>query len=155
MQRCKRAGQATVALFRPRRIQVVGAQASFDVGDRNLLVVGRQAGRQGRCGVAVDQYHIRLELGQYGLEPLQNGRGHVCQVLAWLHDVQVVIGRDLEQLQYLVKHLAVLASNADTGLETVVLGKVEGQRCHFDGLWAGAKYDEGLEGHGDGLLYES
>ncbi|MNM86025.1 hypothetical protein D3C81_981680 [compost metagenome] len=54
VQRCQRAGQATVAFFRPWRIQVVGAQAGFDVGDWNLLVVGRKAGRQGRCGVAVN-----------------------------------------------------------------------------------------------------
>ncbi|MNE36713.1 hypothetical protein D3C80_1305340 [compost metagenome] len=136
----QRAGQAAVAFFRPWRIQVASAQAGFHVGNRNLLVVGGQAGGQGCCGVAVHQHHVGLELGQHRLQALQNRRGHIGQVLAGLHDVQVVVGRDLEQFQNLVKHLAVLASYADARLETVVLGKVEGQRGHFDGFWAGAKY---------------
>ncbi|MNG93490.1 hypothetical protein D3C79_524590 [compost metagenome] len=152
VQRGDRASQATVAFFGPRRIQVVGAQAGFDVGNRDLLVVGREAGRQGRRRIAVDQDHIRLELCQDRLEPLQDCRGDIGQVLTWLHDVQVIVRRDLEQLQHLVEHLAVLAGHAYARLEAIVLSQVEGQRCHFDGLWAGTKYDKGLEGHGDGLL---
>ena len=39
------------------------------------------------------------------------------QVLVLAHDIEVVIGLDLEQVENLIQHLAVLAGDADLGLD--------------------------------------
>ena len=45
--------------------------------------------------------------------PLQHGAGDVGQILPRGHDVEVEIGREPEELEHLVEHLAVLGGDAD------------------------------------------
>jgi len=143
------AGQFAVGFFWPGGIQVAGAQAGFDVGDRDLLVVGGEGGGEGGGGVAVDQDDVGFAVGEDAFHALQDGGGDVGEVLAGLHDVEVVVGFEVEQCEYLVEHFAVLAGDADAGFELRVGGELQGQGGHFYGLGAGAEDGQGFElGHG-------
>ncbi|MNH38885.1 hypothetical protein D3C79_999810 [compost metagenome] len=89
-------GQLAVGLFRPRRVQIAGAQARLHVSNRDTLIKSRQAGRQRGGCVTVDQHHIRLEFFQNAFQAFQNATGNLTQSLAGLHDVQIVIRHDFK-----------------------------------------------------------
>ncbi|MOA43493.1 hypothetical protein D3C78_1656560 [compost metagenome] len=63
------------------------------------------------------QYNVWTELVEYRLHPLENSTGNVGKVLTWLHDIQIIVGHQLEKIKDLVKHLPMLASHTDPGFE--------------------------------------
>ena len=65
VERRDAARQLTVHLFRPRRIDVVGAQSRFHVPDRNLLIKRSESSRSRRCCVAMHKHHIWLRFLQH------------------------------------------------------------------------------------------
>ena len=70
-------------------------------------------GRHRGGGVAVDQHAVGLGLVEQAGQAGQDGGGDVGQGLAGLHDGEVVVGHDPEQVQHLIQHGAVLAGDAD------------------------------------------
>ncbi len=58
------AGELTVGLFWPGRVEIAGAQARLDMPNGNAVVKGRQAGGQRGGGVAMNQHHIRFKRGE-------------------------------------------------------------------------------------------
>ena len=77
--------------------------------------------RRGKCGagIPVNEHDIRLFFLQNGIQTGQHIRRNHRQSLIGLHDVEIVIGPDVEKSQYLVQHLPVLSGNADNGLEFI------------------------------------
>jgi hypothetical protein len=73
---------------------------------------------------------------------LQYAGGDVGKVLPRLHQVQIELGRNLEQLQHLIEHLAVLGGHAHAGIEGGVGLEGFDQGGHFDGFGAGAEDEE-------------
>lgn len=137
------AGDFAVDFFGERRVLVARAQARFNMTHRYAGVVRSQAGGQGCGGVAMHQHQIRLLCSQHPLEAGQNAAAQVVQILTGLHDVQVMLGRDVKQMENLVQHLAVLGRDADHGFAVRCSGlKAFDQGSHLDGLGAGAKDDE-------------
>lgn len=63
------------------------------------------------------QYHIRFVFCKDLLQALQDITGYVGNVLARLHDIQVVIRLDCKQFQYLIEHLPVLCGYTDAVVE--------------------------------------
>ena len=84
------------------------------------------------------QDDVRFGLFEYVSHAHQYPCSNVVQVLSLLHDVQVVVGYDVEQVKYLVEHLPVLPGHAYEGGE-VLRVFFEGlyQRGHFDGFRSG------------------
>src|SRR5690606_24282691 len=97
MQGGQRAGELTVALFRPWRVDVACTQTCLYMPNRYLLIISCQRRSKGSCGIAMNQDDIWFEFDQYGFEPLQNTGYDVSQVLAWFHDIEVVVGLELEE----------------------------------------------------------
>ena len=89
-------GQLAVHFFRKGGVSVAGAKPGFDMTDGDLTVKRGQGGGQGGCGVAVDKNAVGLEIVQHIHHPRQNGLGNVGQVLVFTHDVEVVIGANVE-----------------------------------------------------------
>ena len=58
----------------------------------------------------------------------------ICETLAALHDVEVVLRRDAELAQDAVQHLAVLGGYADHALKLGPALKLQDEGGHFDGL---------------------
>lgn len=116
------------------------AQTRLDVAHGDLQVEARERrGKAGR-GVPVDQDHVGPLVLEDGLELEQHVARHVEQRLARLHDRQVVVGSHVEDAQYLVEHLAVLAGHGHDGLELILARpQLVDERAHLDGLRAGAE----------------
>ena len=73
----------------------------------------------------------------------QNDVGrNVSQVLPRLHDVQVKVGRNVEQGQNLIQHLPMLGGNADVNVKARCCQQGFHDGGHFDGLRARAKNDK-------------
>ncbi|EKD97403.1 MAG: hypothetical protein ACD_23C00945G0003 [uncultured bacterium] len=89
----------------------------------NLLVIRGQTGSKGGGGIAMHQHDVGLELAEHAFHTLQDGSSHVSQVLPGLHDVEVKVWLDGKQVQHLVQHLAVLGSNAESGVKTFISGQ--------------------------------
>jgi hypothetical protein len=69
----------------------------------------------------------------------------VEQILPRPHDVQIVIGTDMEQVQHLVEHLAVLGGDADQALKPAGMSfQLLDDRRHLDRLGAGTEYGDDL-----------
>ena len=124
-----------VHFLRPGAVEVARAQARLHMADGNLLIESCDSGGGRCCRVAMDQNHIRLDFLQDIAHAGKHPCGHVVEILALLHDVQVVIRHDLEDAQHLVQHLAVLARHAHNRLElSRILLELLYQRAHLDGL---------------------
>jgi len=89
------------------------------------------------------QHHVRLGLRQHGFQRCQYPRSQTGERLAGLHNVQIVIGRDLERLEHLIQHGAVLPGDTHLNLEHPAASR-EGanQGAQFDGFGTSAEYEE-------------
>src|SRR5690606_9712855 len=139
MQARQITGELPVGLLRPWRINIIGAKAGFYVAYGNPRIECRErSSKSSRC-ISVDQHIIGLEVVQYVAHSLKNPRGNAIQVLAGPHNVQIILRRDGEKLQYLVEHVAMLASYAYPCVEFVMCVKRIDNWCHFDGFGPGPK----------------
>jgi hypothetical protein len=91
---------------------VVRAQAGFDVGHRHSFVEARQRCGERGGGVALDDQPIRSHLAQHARDPLEYGGCHIAEILSLSHDVEVMVGLDLEYVEHLVQHLPMLTGDA-------------------------------------------
>ena len=135
------ASDLAVHLLGPGAVDVVGAKAGLHVAHGNLLVEGSEGSGGGGGGVAVDQHHIWLARLEHVAHTGEHAGGDIVQVLPLLHDIEVVVGLDAEDVQDLVQHLPVLAGDADPGFEVFrMLLELLDQRAHLDGLRPRSKY---------------
>lgn len=114
-------GELTIGLLGPRAVDVARAQSRLDVRDPDLPVKGGERRGEGRRRVAVDENDVGLEVVQHIAHPQQHVGSHVVEILSRFHDVQVVIGGDIEEPKHLVEHLAVLRGDADADVECWML----------------------------------
>jgi hypothetical protein len=77
---------------------------------------GQACGCGGR-GVSLNQHPVRLLGSQDRLECTHDLGRYLGGGLTWPHDVEVVVGADVEQVQDLVEHVPVLSCDADPALD--------------------------------------
>jgi hypothetical protein len=104
-----RRGQPTVHLFGERLILVVGAQPRLHMPERDFVIECGKRGDEGGGRIALRQHDLGGRLAQYPVQPLQRAQRNLGQRLARGHNIEVYIGRQVEQAQHLVEHLAVLS----------------------------------------------
>ena len=129
----------SVHLLGEGRPLVVGAKASLHMAHGDLVVEGGQSTGEGSGGVAVDQNQVGLGLIEHIIHAGEALGGDSGQGLPGLHDVQVIVGLQLKNLQHAVQHLPVLGSDAAQGTDARTLLQLQGQGGHFDGLRPGAE----------------
>ena len=78
----------------------------------DLVVEGRQRAGESGGGVPVDKHQVGPDLLQHAVHPGQAPGSDGGQGLPWLHDVQIVVGLQLKDLQHAVQHLPVLGGDA-------------------------------------------
>ncbi len=71
----------------------------------------------------------------------EDGGSDLRQCLVRLHQIQIDIGFDAEQIQYLVEHFAVLGCGADERLDARGAGQALYDGGHLDGF--GPRADDG------------
>ena len=122
VQRGQRRRQHAVHLFGEGLAQVVGAQPGFDVGNGNALVKGGERAAECGGGIPLYDHQIRPPGGEHRLKAGQHARSRLRQRLAGLHQVEIVIGDDVEDGQHLIEHLAVLRGDAHANVERAAVG---------------------------------
>jgi len=80
-------------------------------------VKGRDRGAEGRRRVALNEQPVRGVIREDAVQGLEGARGDLVGRLVGAHEVEVDVGPDLEEIEDLVEHLAVLRGRADDGLE--------------------------------------
>lgn len=81
--------------------------------DLDLLIESSQCGGEGGGGISVNEYVVRLLLLQHVFQPAEHAGGDVVEGLPAFHDVEVVVHRQMEEIDHLIEHLAVLRGEAD------------------------------------------
>ena len=72
---------------------------------------------------------------------MEDLRRYVRQSLAWLHDIEVGVRHDPEDLKHLIEHLPMLRGYHDLGLEPWVRVKRMYEWRHLDGFRPRAEND--------------
>ena len=143
MEGGKAGDEQTVHLFRERLGGIAGAQAGFDVGDRDSLIErGEGAGERG-CGVALHDDEIGLDVAQDGFGGGEDAGRERGKALAGLHEIEIDVGLNGEGGEHLVEHLAMLGGGEDFDVEGLRLGfETERERAELDGFGTRAEDEE-------------
>lgn len=139
VQRCNLTGQLAVHFLRERAVLIVGTQTGLYMADRHLVVECRKRTGKGGRGITVDEHDVRLCLFEHLIQTVQALLGDGRQRLTRLHDVQVIIRLNIENIEHLIEHLTVLRGNTHNGFSVFILLERVHQRRHLNGLRAGAE----------------
>ena len=126
---------AAVHLLRERLV-AAAAQARLDMHDGDARISGGLRGGEGGGGVALHDDGSGRGGGDDRRQRRQRRCDDIRRGLPALHDVEVDLGRDAEFRQRIAQHLAVLPSRDDDGLQRLMRGESEDNRCQLDRLRA-------------------
>jgi len=111
--------QFSVDLFRPGRIDVPSTKPGLHVAHRNFPVIrGKRCKKRRRC-VTMHQHTIRPKVLKHLPHAGHHPAAYIGEVLVRPHDLQVIIRAQLEKMQNLVKHPAMLPRNTEPALNPV------------------------------------
>jgi len=128
-------GQHPVKLLRKGLPEIAGAQPGLHMADSHALIKRRQSAAKRGGGVALHQHQVRPPSGKNGFQGSDHPRRQLRERLVGPHEVQVIIGLNLEHGQDLVKHLPVLRGDTDFDLKLIRPGvHVEHNRTELDRL---------------------
>ena len=136
------AHQGAVHLLGEGRIHVVGAKTGLHMSHRDLVIKGSKGAGKGGGGIAMNQNQIRLCLLQHPVHAKDGLGGDGGKGLLLFHDVQVILGLQLEDLHDGVEHLPVLTGQAAHTHKFGTLCKLQHQRGHLDGLGPGTEHGQ-------------
>ena len=109
--------QSAVHFFGEGLIFVVGTQTRFHMAYLYLIIICRQcAGESGGC-IPVYQNDVGFFLAHHFFQTSQGSCSDTCQCLSGLHDIQVILGVQVEDFQNLIQHFSVLRGNADDAFD--------------------------------------
>lgn len=115
------------------------------MANRNMVIERRQCRAQNRCRVALYQDQVRLFVGEIRVNGCNRTGGDLSQRLLRAHQIQVGVRLDVEDLQYLVEHLAVLCRDADMAFKIRLPLQGQDDRGQFDGLRSRAENDRDFQ----------
>jgi hypothetical protein len=129
-----------VHLLRKRLPAVAGPEPGLHVrGGDPLEEGGERRGKRGG-GVALDQDHVGPHPPEQWRQPIQDARRDAGRRLARHHQVEIHVRLEVEYLEHLIEHRAMLGRDADLALE---LGRRRAQGAddgrHLDRLRPGAE----------------
>ena len=99
---CNTSGNLPIHFLRPRTIDISRTQTRFHMSYRYLLIKCSKCSRSRSSGITMYQNNIRLHLVQNITHTEQNTGSNIIQILIMFHYIQIIIGRYMEQSQYLV-----------------------------------------------------
>jgi hypothetical protein len=134
------AAQSVGAKWSDARRDVRTRFIGLDVGHRHSHIEGREGSAKRGGGLALDDRKSGRHLGQDRFEGGKDSRGRLVQCLVRRHHVEVEIGRDLERIQHLIEHAAVLRRHADFHRVSIrEVAEVADQRRELDGFRPGSE----------------
>lgn len=141
MQKRNARDQASIDLLRPRRIDIPGSQAGFDVRDRNFLIKRSQRACERGRGVTLHEEPIGPMDDQLALHSLQHRCRQISEGLSLGHHLQLGVGGNAEQREDVATKIAVLPCVVDPHGEFRASARSQHDRGELDGLGPGAEHD--------------
>src|SRR5205085_1520588 len=127
-------GEDPVHFLGERLGQIASAQTRLDMTDGDPAIKrAERAAKSGSC-VSLDQNHIGLFLDKNGLESGQDSGCRLRQGLTWLHQIQIVIRLNPEDIEHLVQQIPMLSRSAGADGEFRTLPKMENNRGELYGF---------------------
>ena len=108
---------AAVHLLGERLLEISRSKPGLDVPDAHAPVEGGDGRAERRRRVPLDEQPLRGVLDEHAVEGGEGARGELVGRLVGAHEVEVHVGPDLEEVEDLVEHLAVLGRRADDRFE--------------------------------------
>ena len=72
------------------------------------MIESCQRSRKRGGGIPMDQYPVWHPIRKNRFQAGQHPSGNVLQRLTVFHDIQIIIRRDVEQIQHLIEHVPML-----------------------------------------------
>jgi hypothetical protein len=140
MQIADRVGDLAVDLFGEGVAPVPGPQPGFDVADADAAIEGGERRGHGRRRVALSEDPVGSLAHEDIIEAGQDSGGRRGQRLVGAHEVEIIIGSQIEEREHLIEHLAVLRRDTDDAARPPRMPPQLGDdRGHFDRFGAGAE----------------
>src|SRR5215471_8399 len=98
------------------------------------VIEARQRPSESRRRVALDEHAIRLKSIEDLADPRQGGAGQIRQVLIGSHQVEVPVRLQIEQLEDLRQHFAVLPGDTNLAVEVRPPRQFLDDWCELDRL---------------------
>ena len=133
--------QASIDLLRPRRIDIPGSQAGFDMRHRNFLIERGERACERRRGVTLHEEPIGPMDDQLALHSLQHRCRQIGEGLPLGHHRQLGVGDDAEQREDVAAEIAVLPCVVDLHGEFRPRARRQHDRRELDRLGPGAEHD--------------
>ena len=111
------------------------------MADRDALVERRERGGGDGRRVTLHEQKIRLLLEETLSQRLQRARREDAKILAVLHEAQVDMRRDAEDVERLLEHLAMLGRGDHQWFEMRMRSHRRNDRRHLDGFGSSADYE--------------
>ena len=118
---CPRGNQAATpwpALILSHLLVGVVTGAMLKLSDTRGKACGERRGR-----VAVHENGIGLPIVEDLADGLQDARRQIAERLAFAHQIEIVVGRDIEQVQHLIEHLPMLCGDAYFRVDVRLVGQ--------------------------------
>ena len=144
------AREAAVHLLGERRVDVVRTKPRLNVSDGDLMVVCGECAGKGGGRVAVDEDEVGTLLLEHLVDAEHGTRCDVEKGLPRRHDIEVIVRRDVEEVQHLIEHFAMLCRDERPRFDRVrVTHELPDNGGHFDCLGTCAKdrHDFDFAGH--------
>src|SRR5260370_19763774 len=133
-------GKNAIHFLRKGLPYVAGAQAGLHMSYRNMQIKAGESATQCGGGVALHDHDGRPFGLEHAFESRENPRSRLEQRLARQHEVQIVMGFDVESLEHLVEHLAMLRRDQNADVEAGgMFAKTANHRTELDRLRPGAE----------------
>ena len=147
MQGGEAGGQHPVEFLRPGGLQVSGAEPGLDMADGDMMVERRQGGGEDRRGIALNQDKVGFLLLQIAIQRRDGAGCEAGQGLVPLHEVEIHIRDNAENVENLVQHVTVLGRHAYPAADLRGFAEGQNHRGQFDGFRSCSEND------GDGLFH--
>ena len=130
-------------------------KSCFNMSDGDLMIERGKRPRKGRRRIAVDEDEVGAILLEHLVDALHGARGDVKEGLPRRHDVEVVVGNDVKEMEHLIEHLPMLCRHERLCLNLLRMARqLHDDGRHLDRLRARSKdrHDFDFAGHSPLLL---
>jgi hypothetical protein len=135
------ADEMAIHFFRKWAEFVARAEAGFDVTDADFFLKGYKRGGESSRGVALNEEPIGTNFAKNGGKSFENAGCKFERCLIFLHEIQIMIGRDGKDTKHLIEHVPMLGGYANVSFHVCGASGANDRR-HFDGFGTCAENGE-------------
>ena len=119
MQAREDVGEPPVDFLRKGPLSVTGSQSSLDVTKPDLVVERHHRCDEDAGRISLRQNPVGIDLAHNRVGRGKEAGGQLREALIGSHQIHLVVGRDLKEVEHLIQHLAMLPRRTDDRAHTI------------------------------------